>query len=280
MKIKPHYKILFPPYFWLVTFFLLPLIILFIYSFGHKGNYGGVVFDFTFNNYINIIDPLYFKMLIRSIWYAFISTVISLLIGYPMAYFISSSSDRMKSLLMFLIILPFWTNFLIRIFSWVIILGDNGIINKSLLFLGLIDQPLTLLYNEFSVIVGLIYGELPYMILPIIASLDKLDRTLLEASTDLGASKFKTFFKITFPLSIPGVVTGIIFVFIPALGQFVVPDILGSSSSFMIGNIITNQFLQVRDWPFGSAISMILMMAVSLGIYFYIKYANPNPQKK
>ncbi|MEK7818434.1 MAG: ABC transporter permease [Bacteroidota bacterium] len=273
MKIRQHTKILFLPYFWLFVFFILPLLIMLVYSFSERGSYGGVRYVFTLSNYINSFDPLYFKLFIRSFWFAFISTLITLLIGYPIAYFISTSSTKIKSILIFLVILPFWTNFLIRIFSWVVILGRNGIVNDFLLWTGIISSPLDLLYNDFSVILGLVYGVLPYMILPIIASLDRMDKTLLEASTDLGANRFKTFYKITLPLTMQGVVTGIVFVFIPSLGQFVVPDILGGTSSYMIGNTITNQFITVRNWPFGSAMSMLLMLIVSIAISYYIRYS-------
>lgn len=244
-----------------------------VYSFSQRGTYGGVEYIFTFKNYINAIDPLYFKLFMRSLWYAFSSTLITLLIGYPIAYFISNSNSKLKAILIFLVILPFWTNFLIRIFSWVVILGIEGIVNDILLWTKIISSPLDLLYNDFSVILGLVYGVLPYMILPIVASLDRLDKTLLEASIDLGASRFETFYKITLPLSMQGIVTGIVFVFIPSLGQFVVPDILGGTSSYMIGNTISNQFITVRNWPFGSAMSMLLMLIVSVAVSIYIRYS-------
>ena len=244
-----------------------------VYSFSTRGTYGGVKYIFTVSNYINSFDPLYFKLFIRSLYYSSVSTLITLLIGYPIAYFIATSTTKVKAILIFLIILPFWTNFLIRIFSWIVILGNEGMVNDFLIWIGFVDEPIELLFNDFSVMLGLVYGVLPFMILPIIASLDKLDKNLLEASVDLGANRFETFYKVTLPLSMQGVVTGIVFVFIPSLGQFVVPDILGGTSSYMIGNTISNQFISVRNWPFGSAMSMLLMLIVSITISLYIRYS-------
>jgi spermidine/putrescine transport system permease protein len=276
LKIDPKFEkriLTWPPYFWLIAFFLLPMMLIFASAFGHRGDFGGIIWGFTFENFFRIFDPIYYKAIARSFEYSIIATSLTLLISYPVAYYISFSPPRLKGILMFLIILPFWTNFLIRIFSWFILLGRNGLINNALMGLGIINEPLSLLHNAFSVNIGLIYGELPYMILPIIASLDRMNVSLLEASTDLGASKFHTFWRITFPISMPGIITGIIFVFIPMLGQFVVPDILGGTDSFMIGNVITSQYLVVRDWPFGSALSMALMMIVLLIIMAYLRFA-------
>ncbi|MDA0987466.1 MAG: ABC transporter permease [Bacteroidetes bacterium] len=272
-KNRQHIKILFLPYFWLFIFFILPLLIMFVYSFSQRGTYGGVKYIFTISNYINSFDPLYFKLFLRSLTYSFFSTLIALLIGYPIAYYIATSTAKIKAILIFLVILPFWTNFLIRIFSWIVILGTEGMVNDFLIWIGLVESPIELLFNDFSVMLGLVYGVLPYMILPIVASLDKLDKNLLEASVDLGANRFETFYKVTFPLSMQGVVTGIVFVFIPSLGQFVVPDILGGTSTYMIGNTISNQFITVRNWPFGSAMSMLLMLIVSITISLYIRYS-------
>lgn len=280
MKILSQRRaLIFPPYFWMVAFFVIPMLFILVGSFSHRGRFGGIIWSLSLDNYRAIFDPIYFKAILRSFNYATIATALTLLISYPVAYFISFSQPKIKNIMMFLIILPFWTNFLIRIFSWFILLGRKGLINNTLLALGVIHEPLSLLHNAFSVNIGLIYGELPYMILPIIASLDRMNISLLEASTDLGANKITTFWKVTFPTSLPGVITGIIFVFIPMLGQFVVPDILGGTNSFMIGNVITSQFLVVRDWPFGSAISMLLMSIVLLLIFIYLKFA-PNGAKE
>jgi len=263
----------FPPFFWLIAFFILPMFIILAASFAHKGSFGGIVWDFTLRNYSDLLNPLYLKAILRSLSYAALATSITLLISYPAAYTIAFAPPRRKQLLMFLIILPFWSNFLIRIFSWLILLGRNGLINTALLNLGLISEPLSMLHNAFSVNLGLVYGELPFMILPIVASLDKLDQSLLEASADLGAGRFRSFLNITLPASVPGIITGLIFVFVPMLGQFVIPDILGGTKSYMIGNVITSQFLVVRNWPFGSALSMALMLAVLLLLYVYLRFS-------
>ena len=174
-----------PPYFWLIIFFLLPMVLIFASAFGQRGAFGGIIWTFTLENFIRIFDPIYFKAIARSFEYSFLATSLTLLISYPVAYYISFSPPRLKGILMFMVILPFWTNFLIRIFSWFILLGRNGLINNALMSLGIISEPLSLLHNAFSVNIGLIYGELPYMILPIIASLDRMNVSLLEASTCL-----------------------------------------------------------------------------------------------
>lgn len=268
LKIRESQALLFPPYFFLVVFFILPVLIILILSFSHNRDFS---LGLTLENYIRILDPLYFKVLLRSVLYALIATLAALLIGFPMAYFISFVSPKWKMMFMFLILVPFWTNFLVRIFAWLTILGRQGLLNSFLIWTGIITEPLHLLHSSGAVVVGLVYGELPFMILPIIAALDRMDVSLLEAATDLGASRLHVFRRIVVPLSIPGIIAGAIFVFIPALGSFVVPDILGGRDSFMIGNTIKNQFMTVRDWSFGSALSMVLMVAVLIGVSAYLK---------
>jgi spermidine/putrescine transport system permease protein len=268
MKIRESQALLFPPYFFLLIFFILPVLIILVLSFSHNRDFSQ---GFTLENYLRILDPLYFKVLIRSVVFAVIATGAALLIGFPMAYFISFVTPKWKMMFMFLILVPFWTNFLVRIFAWLTILGRQGLLNSFLLWTGIISEPLHLLHSSGAVVIGLVYGELPFMILPIIAALDRMDHSLLEAATDLGASRFQVFRRIVVPLAIPGIIAGAIFVFIPALGSFVVPDILGGRDSFMIGNTIKNQFMTVRDWSFGSALSMVLMVAVLLGVSAYLK---------
>ncbi len=273
MRIRESQALILPPYFFLVIFFILPVIIILVLSLTHNRDFSAGI---TFDNYTRIFDPLYLQVLIRSIIYAALATIFALLIGFPLAYFISFANARWKMMFMFLVLVPFWTNFLVRIFAWLTILGREGLINSFLLWTGIIQEPLHLLHTPGAVIVGLIYGSLPFMVLPIIAALDRMDSALLEAATDLGASRFQTFKRIALPLSMPGVIAGSIFVFIPALGSFVVPDILGGSDSFMVGNTIKNQFMTVRDWSFGSALSMVLMLAVLLGVSAYLKKGNDN----
>ncbi|MBD3305571.1 ABC transporter permease subunit, partial [candidate division KSB3 bacterium] len=243
--------LLFPAYFWLVAFFLVPLGIILVYSFVQRGLYGGIEWVFSWENYTRSVDPLYLKILWRSLGIGGLTTVCCLLCGYPLAYFIAFAPARLKTLLLILLVIPFWTNFLIRTYAWIAILQDQGVINMALERLGLIREPLDLLYNLKSVMLGMIYGYLPFMVLPIYASLEKLQPALLEASMDLGANRVKTFLYVTIPLSAPGVIAGIILVFVPTIGEFVIPDILGGAKSILVGNIITNQFLTARDWPFG-----------------------------
>lgn len=272
-KLKEIHFLLFPPYFWLIIFFVIPLILILIYSFSYRNVYGGINIGFTFENYARVFDPLYLRIFLKSIYYALLTTVITLTAAYPIAYFMTFCSNRIKLIILFFIIVPFWTNFLIRMYSFIIILGHTGLINTVLINLNIINEPLSLMNNTFAVILGLVYWNLPFMILPLYAALDKLDTSLIEASLDLGASKTKTFLKITLPLSIPGLVAGIIFVFVPTLGNFVIPEFLGGNNNLMIGNIIVSQFTKSRNWPFGSALSVILIFIVMICISIYLHYS-------
>ena len=271
MKIRESHVTLAPPFTFLLVFFILPLIIIFVISLGERSATSLVNLRLNIDNYLRILDPLYLKVLWRSIWYALTATVLCLALGFPIAYYMTFSPPRQKLILMFLILVPFWTNFLVRIFAWLTILGRQGIVNDLLIWSGVIHEPLQLLHTPGAVIVGLVYGELPFMVLPLVAALDRMDPALLEAATDLGANRWQAFRRVAVPLSIPGIIAGCIFVFVPSLGSFVVPDILGGSDSFMIGNTIKNQFMTVRDWPFGSAISMLLLLVVTLGVSSYLR---------
>lgn len=272
--------LLFPSFGWLLFFFLIPLLIVLIYSFCYKGTYGGVKPGFTLEHYKMMFNWTYIKILINSLICAFSVTGITILIGYPVAYFMAFSSTRLKSIIMFFVILPFWTNFLIRMYSFMLILGKDGIINKILIWTGIISEPMQLLNTTFSVYLGFIYYNLPYMIIPIFAALDKMDISLIESSMDLGADKTTTFFKITLPQSIQGIVAGIVFVFVPTLGNYIVPDLLGGKDNYIIGNLITLQFQQGRNWPFGSVLSSVLIFVVMIFISIYIRYYNPGKNKK
>lgn len=272
-KLVGFWALVFPAYFWLFFFFLVPLGIILAYSFLQRGLYGGIEWVFTLENYIRAFDPLYVKILWRSIGIALFTTVFCILCGYPLAYFIAFAPPKLKNLLLILLVIPFWTNFLIRTYAWIAILQDQGLINIILLHLGIIREPLSLLYNMKSVMLGMLYGYLPFMVLPIYASLEKLQPSLLEASMDLGANRVKTFFYITIPLTAPGIAAGVILVFVPTIGEFVIPDILGGAKSVLIGNIITNQFLTARDWPFGAAITFILVVFVLIGLSLFFKFS-------
>ncbi len=257
----------------LLIFFMAPLVIVFVYSFLERGKYGGVEWVFTLENLRRVFDPLYFKTFVRSFYIAIITTLVTLILGYPLAYYIANSPPNRRNALVFALMIPFWTNFLIRTYAWLTLLRTHtGLINVTLMNWGLIQKPLPLFGNDFAIILGLVYGWLPVMVLPIYAALERLDKSLLEAARDLYASSFKAFRRVTWPLSIPGVVAGSMLVFIPSLGAFVTPAILGGGKSLMIGNIISNQFLGAHDWPFGSALSMVMMIAMLIATLIYFRW--------
>jgi spermidine/putrescine transport system permease protein len=261
------------PTLFLIIFFMIPLLIVFVYSFLERGKYGGVEWVFTLENIRRVFDPLYFKTFIRSFYIAIVTTLITLILGYPLAYYIANSPASRRSALVFALMIPFWTNFLVRTYAWLTLLRTHtGLINVSLMNWGLIEKPLPLFGNDFAIILGLVYGWLPVMVLPIYAALERLDKSLLEAARDLYASNFHAFRRVTWPLSIPGVVAGSMLVFIPSLGAFVTPAILGGGKSLMIGNIISNQFLAAHDWPFGSALSMVMMIAMLIATLIYFRW--------
>ncbi|CAD5953010.1 MULTISPECIES: ABC transporter permease [Planktothrix] len=266
--------LLLPATIWLLIFFIIPLITVLVYSFLERGTYGGVTWEFTLKNYQRLANDLYLNIFWRSLGLASLTTLICLIIGYPLAFFIATSSTRWRNLLLFLVIIPFWTNFLVRTYAWMIILRSEGMINTMLQSLNLIQEPLNLLFTPFAVIVGLIYGYLPFMILPLYATIERLNFSLVEAAQDLGANQIRTFFRIILPLTLPGIIAGSILVFIPALGAFITPDILGGAKTVMVGNLIQNQFLQARDWPFGSALSMGLMVLVLIPVMIYFRNSN------
>jgi spermidine/putrescine transport system permease protein len=259
---------------WLVLFFLVPILIMFAYSLMPRGIYGGVERGFTLEHYARFFDPLYIDVLRRTFAWSIACTIICLLLGYPVAYVIVRSG-RWRNLLLFLVVLPFWTSFLVRTFAMIFLMRDTGLINNWLLKLGVIDQSLTILYTPFAVMVGLVYGFLPFMILPIYASLEKLDLSLLEAAEVLGARPGARFRRVTLPLSMPGVVAGCLLVFIPALGSFLTADLLGGAKEMMIGNLVQNQFSAARNWPFGSAASFIVMALVLAAVMLYLRVKEP-----
>lgn len=255
---------------WLLVFFLVPLFIMLMYSFMPRGAYGGVEWGFTLEHYTRFFDPLYLDILVRTLVWAAACTGICLLLGYPVAYVIARST-RWRNLLLFLVILPFWTSFLVRTFALIFLMRDTGLINTLLVQLGVVSQPLTLLYTPFAVMTGLVYGFLPFMILPIYASLEKVDQSLLEAAEVLGARAPARFLQVTLPLSLPGVIAGSLLVFIPALGSFLTPDLLGGAKQLMLGNLVQNQFSSARNWPFGSAASFIVMGLVLVALVVYLR---------
>ena len=238
-----------------------PLAIVLAYSLLTRSPYGSIGKPWSLDNYSRLADPLYLAIFLRSVWIAAAATLLCLLLGFPLALFISRSGER-KNLYLTLVILPFWTSFLIRTYSWMFLLRDTGLINSILLRLGLIHQPLPLLYNYGAVLLGLVYGYLPFAVLPLYATLERLDPSLLEASADLGARPWQTLLRVTLPLAAPGFLAASVLIFIPCLGAYLTPDLLGGGKTVLIGNLINNQFTTARDWPFGSAASLVLMAIV------------------
>jgi spermidine/putrescine transport system permease protein len=270
------WALLAPGGFWLLAFFLVPILIMFAYSLMPRGIYGGVEPGFTLEHYSRFFDPLYLEILQRTFLWSFGCTVICLLLGYPVAYVIVRSG-RWRTFLLFLVVLPFWTSFLVRTFAMIFLMRDTGLLNNWMMKLGVISEPLTILYTPFAVMAGLVYGFLPFMILPIYASLEKLDPSLLEAAEVLGARPPARFRRVTLPLSMPGVVAGCLLVFIPSLGSFLTADLLGGAKQVMIGNLVQNQFSSARNWPFGSAASFIVMALVLAAVMLYLKVKDRSP---
>lgn len=264
--------LLLPAYLWLGLFFLLPLAIIVYYSVTVRGPLGVSEPAFTLEHYARLWDPLYLRILWRSFGLAVLTTLISILVAYPFAYALARAPKRWKMFLLLLSVIPFWTNFLIRTYAWMVILRSNGLINTALMSLGVIEQPLSLLYTPGAVLLGLVYGFLPFMILPIYASVDRLEQSLLEAASDLGARPWQTFLRVTLPLTAPGIAAGVLLVFVPVLGMFVIPDLMGGAKVTLIGNLIQNQFLSARNWQFGSAASVVLMALVVLGLRLYKRF--------
>ncbi|MEM9542155.1 MAG: ABC transporter permease [Cyanobacteria bacterium P01_E01_bin.42] len=265
---------LFPGTLWLVFFFVFPLAIVLIYSFLERGTYGGVSWIFTIDNYERIFNPIYWTVFLRSLSFAFLTTFTCLLVGYPLAFFIVMQPQKWRNILLLLIIIPFWTNFLVRIYAWIVLLRSEGVINVVLQGLGIVGEPLELLFTPFAVSVGLIYGYLPFMILPLYATIEKFNFSLIEASHDLGANDWRTFWRVILPLTSRGIIAGSLLVFIPAVGEYVTPDILGGAKTLMMGNLVQNQFSGARNWPFGSVLSIAMMAIVLLPIIVYFRVSD------
>jgi spermidine/putrescine transport system permease protein len=259
---KASRLLLAPAILWLLLLIVAPLLIVLVVSLATRGPYGRILYDFTPSNFIRALDPLYLRAYWRTVWIGATTTLLCAVVSYPVAYYLAlRAPERWKRTLLVLTVIPFWTSFLIRTYAWILLLRSEGVINSALMSSGLIGAPLKLLYSDFAVLVGQVYGELPFMILPIYVALDRLDTRLLEAAQDLGANRFWTFLKVTLPLSRPGLIAGAVLVFIPSLGAFITPDLLGGAKSIMIGNLIQNQFAQLNQ-PFGSALSLILTASV------------------
>ena len=250
---------------WRVLLVAIPFIYVFAMSFMNKGAYGGVVIGFTLNNFKQVFDPLYLKVFGESLLISALTTILCIIISYPFTYFIAQKTTIKKTVFMAMVIVPFLVSSLIRLFGWINLLRKDGIFNSFLLKIGLIHEPLQLVYNTTGVMIGLVYMLLPFMILPLYSSIEKLDKSLLEACSDLGAKPSTAFLRVTLPLTMPGIFAGSILVFIPSLGYFFVTDLLGGNKIQVIGNIIRNQFITARNWPLGAAISIFLII-ITLGL--------------
>jgi spermidine/putrescine transport system permease protein len=254
---------LLPARLWMALFFAAPFAIVCGYSFLTRGDYGGVEQPWTLENFTRLADPLYLAILWRSVWIAALATALCALGGFPLALFISRAGKR-KNLYLQLVLLPFWTSFLVRTYAWLFILRDTGLVNTVLIRLHIIATPFQLLYNDGAVLIGLVYNFLPFFVLPMYATLERLDPALLEAAADLGARPWATLWRVILPVSAPGLIAGSVLVFIPCLGAYLTPDLLGGGKSVMLGNLVQNQFTTARDWPFGSAASLVLMLVSAL----------------
>jgi len=297
-KPRSRWIVLGIPYLWLLVFFLVPFLIVLKISFsttaiavppytpaldfadGLSGLWEQAK-EFTFDNYVWLTeDALYWKAYLQSLWIAFVSTFLVLLIGYPIAYGMARAPSRWRATLVMMVILPFWTSFLIRVYAWIGILKPEGLLNQLLLALGVIGEPLVITGTNLAVYIGIVYSYLPFMVLPLYAALERQDDTLLEAAADLGCPPLQAFWKITFPLSLPGVVAGCFLVFIPAVGEFVIPDLLGGSGTLMIGRTLWNEFFLNRDWPVASAVAVILLLVLVVPIVIFQNQQQKNEDRR
>lgn len=278
-----------PTLMWMIALLIIPLLLTTVVSFGQRDADGGVIYGFSLHNYARLIgisnecpdgqatcfDPLYANILGRSLTLAFNTTIVVISLAYPLSYYVARAHPKRRSTLLMLVLVPLWTNFVIRVYAWMMLLREQGVINLIIgWFAGLFGisfEPLQMLYTPGAVLVGMVYEFLPFMILPIFTSLEKIDNSLYEAAADLGANPFRTFLRVTLPLSMPGVVAGTILVFIPVMGTFIVSDILGGRQVILVGNLIQNQFLSARDPTFGSAASLVLMIMTLIVTYFYTR---------
>lgn len=272
-NLRLAYLMLSPTLVWLLLFLIIPVLIIGVISFTTNAGFGGIIYEFSIKSYQLTFSSLYAKVIWQSVVWAFLCTIICLFIAYPFAYFIAHAG-KWKNFLLLLVMVPFWTNLLIRLYAWIILLNNHGIINKFLMKIGIISEPIVLMYTPYAVIIGLVYGFLPFMILPIYASIEQLDKTYLEASEDLGANPVKTFFRVTLPLTFPGVLAGIIITFVPAISVFVVTDLLTGGKLLMVGNVIRDAFVVEMNWQLGSALSILLTILVLISISLFMRFTS------
>ena len=264
-----------PGLLWTGLFCLLPILVVLAVSFATRGPYGGVLWEFSLENYRDLLHPLYGRIFGQSLLLAAMTTGLCLALGFPLAYYIARLSPRRQALWLVLIMIPFWTNFLVRTYAWIFILRTEGLLNTVLLQLHLISTPLDLLYSNEAVLLGLVYGYLPFMVLPLYAAVERIDPALIEAAWDLYADRWSLFRRVLVPLTKPGIIAGCVLVFIPSLGAFLTPDLLGGARSMMAGNLIQHEYLVARDWPLGSALSLVMMLMVMGGVLWYLRAQAP-----
>jgi len=258
---------------WLTLFALIPFVLVIVVSFLKQGANSFFVWHFTLQNYISAFHLVYFHIFIRSFYLAAITAFLCLVMGYPFAFIVSKVPEKFRAILMFLLIMPFWTSSLMRIYALIIIIRVNGLLNHFLMWLGVIHSPFHILYTQLAVLIGLVYALLPFMVLPLYANLEKFDWRLIDAAKDLGAGKLRIFFKILIPLTMPGIIAGVMLVLLPAVTMFYIPDILGGARSLLIGNLIKTQFIQARNWPMGAAVSVLLTVIMAFMLLIYWKSA-------
>ncbi|MGA0094648.1 MAG: ABC transporter permease [Chthoniobacterales bacterium] len=256
---------------WLLLFVIVPTLMLVVVSFCERDSLGRVIYNFNFDNYIRAFDWMWLKILGISVWYAFLTTLICLLLGYPVAYFIGRSGERVRGLLIMLVMIPFWTSFLVRTYAWISILSQEGLLNAALMGAGLVTAPIGFLYTPFAVVLGLVYNFLPFMILPIYTSVEKLDGSLIEAAYDLGARPARVFAQVVLPLTQPGIAAGILLVFVPAIAMFAITTLMGGGTNPTIGEVIQNQFTKARNQPFGAALGVLLLAIFIFSLWLSTK---------
>lgn len=256
---------------WFLWFLLIPLSFVILHSFATRGPYGTTLFQLNLENYFRATDWVYLRVFGNSLRLAFVTAVSCLLVGFPMAYTMATASKKVRSLLLMLVVVPFWTNFVVRTYALKVLLSESGPVNDLAMLLGILREPFIFANTPFAVWLGMLVNYLPFMVLPLFVALEKFDFSLMEAAKDLGASQWRSLWEVMLPLIRPGMVAGLIFVFTPALGEFVIPDLFGGAKTLLLGNVITEQFLKSRDWPFGSALSLLLLLVVMITLVFYLR---------
>ena len=271
MKKEPTRYMAIPLMVFTLVFVVLPLLYILVLSFLQRDVLWGVTNQLTLQNYRRLVDPVYLNTFVTSLKLAFSTTLLTMAVGYPFGYLMARLLPARRKLVMLLVVVPFWTNALVRIYGWMILMRTNGILNRGLLALGLVDTPVKMLYTYGAVLVGMVYSLLPFMILPVYSSVEKMDWSLVEAARDLGASRATAFLTVTLKLTLPGLLSGFVLVFVPSIGLFFISDLLGGGKIMLVGNLIKNQLLQSRDWPFGAALSVLLMALTLFIIWLYRK---------